>query len=752
MGDIMKYLCFIVAFAVSLGVPALAEPVKNPLFIMNPSEHCKVKEADFAADIAFYNGAKVFQDEDYEGWKPEDDESYNFVSNYDFKRLRTFATNRASPDLQRRYPAIPKPVPSDKVLKSVLKTYNVALDFEDYEHQSYRNVVIAALVPCMRAHLKKKDVASLPPYEDAISICTTAHNKKDKDDKAASGVDLKPEVRFKDQDSILHARTALLRLFEAAETGRSNGFVVVRMKPWAIQYDGESVYSERYRPLRNGRDDDLVLLKYLMDPDAGMFEVHCSRVYSPQIRQVSYYDEFEDLSHLEMLRAKNYSGAESPLVQAMLDQEGDSKTDLVSARATPVPAIALYERVTDNDWFRGSYAETETEKKDWKWTLALVEDSSAFVDRDAASIGTVITSDAIGNGVGIDDLQVSVDLALGVSRKFTNTPKFKGSIIDEKSSETAFTHTNTLTSFYSVDRGLIKALDVDRNVDGTAKLDASTGLPSVVENNISFAEYSVGVRFDSEESYQIPRLSNDPRQYLNLSGSKRSGWVYGVTAEGIWDGYNIQSTYRIGADISLPERFYAGLFGIDFKNSHYNVPGYKEPYALDAHSRDQALSNRKGRTAWQAINNGLYVQWDADVLLDIVSYDRAPRDFTSLRGYDKTDKVFTTTDFASSFAVPVNTDDQGFLQGGQISLELGKRNLFGLSGDPAWVTFSLDYAYRSDHFSGGDEQFELIEMELKLLDPENSKRSFSIALEDGVDFRTRAEKDNQIEFKLGFIF
>lgn len=523
---------------------------------------------------------------------------------------------------------------------------------------------------------------SLYEYDDVLRRCH----------KAAQGNIKAPDLRFAKKEKALYQRQSLLALFQSAEYGKRNGYVVLR-QDWSTPFpDGSKVEAKTFRPLVNQLDDDVALIRFLYNKPS-----------------------FEVSKETEILR----------LLASDDTIETATNVTLPSGETVLKPIMTGYASPFDRVWSVVSKADdtieienppsilpTIWEPKTNKATLqlAVLASSAEFAKsadkQEGAKIGT--TRDGSGDGSVLEDDKptITADIAIGLpykwSREFGYTPsRFVPEKIDF-----------TVTPFLSVDAA-------PQTVTRLVTLNGETTTPKQV---IDAATIAAGIRFDYEQTSKriTPSDRAQGSNYLSVAGRDIPGWRYALVYEGLTDNYNLWSAQRAALELSPPSVFL--------------TPGYRSAFPLDAFSRDPIAPNELEEATkrnWiDGFTNGWYFEWDGAVALDYIDYSRLPRKL----GEDYPNLI---RDDVPEFG----------LYGGNLELKLTKRNLFGTPKNDYWASFEVDYTYR-EGFESQTRTTNHVELSLKLSDPQNSKRFIGLTYKDGFNYRTQ-EEDDQIGFEIG---
>ncbi|MCA8892564.1 MAG: hypothetical protein KDA56_12245 [Hyphomonas sp.] len=273
--------------------------------------------------------------------------------------------------------------------------------------------LLNALVPCPvsvgPASPSGHDAAdpdSIPALtsDDYVELCKIFYTNL----KAAN---ITPEVRFKDKPNLLFIRQSLLALFQSAEYGRRNGFVVLR-EDWTDATSG--LESANYRPLVNPFFDDVALIRYLSGETA--FEVVRNNFTSPGgIPLPTYADTRNEQKVIKIGTSDgNELSVWAPIMTGYASPLDYAWSLLGNLDNTIEIKIAEKDQKTVSNLL---LSDRKPEKDDTaNIQLAIVKAAGDFAKTkpDGAKIGTLLNNNGDGSVIGSDDQQVTADAALGL--------------------------------------------------------------------------------------------------------------------------------------------------------------------------------------------------------------------------------------------------------------------------------------------------------------------------------------------------
>lgn len=516
-------------------------------------------------------------------------------------------------------------------------------------------------------------------------------------------------VRFKDKGNALRFRRALLRLFDAAETGTSRDFVVVRRYTPSFKIttrfgDVKDIGALDYRPLVNAHADDVMIRRFILAPSVktlrtseAPFEIFCRGG-----------NDDEGPAKITELSPRYILPEQGDLF------EKDDQRDVQNAIA-PVSAVSGVGDFLEKIKAGGSNAD---KKGPWTKTLklAVVKNPTEFAKTapEGAVFG-VTEANADRNEKGDN---IKADAAIGV--------RWQKKMSKHHSDFNEREKTLSATAFVSVDQGPIThKFFNDKNDEGV-----STATFVEAEKEIAFADLSVGLRLDAEWNqgfFALTPGAKNARYTAPLLGYRKPGLSIGTTIEYVTDNYKEQKGWRIGGEIHPPQMT-------------SRLAGYRQPQELTTRKFVGATEDRVQKplgvsTLW----TGWSLEWDVAGLVDYIEWNdgRTPLIYDTIDQTDRRDpKIYETVLF-----------------GGEFEIELLRANRFGSILGDSYLSVTANYQARVGFDDpeilvtpDGDpvETFDYIDMfklSAKLSHKDFSNLSMGLSWETGRDYKSLNESD-----------
>lgn len=642
-------------------------------------------------------------------------------------------------------------VEPNHVLQNLLNRHPLKLNLTTARQEGFDEALLEAIAPC---------------HSDLSKCWADAEKAK---------AQPSPELRIDAANpEALRFRRSLLRLFEAAETGRANGFVVLR-EDWLEALEAKlnaELASEKGRELVARVSTELTV-KLVVGLDAERASDLIAELMH-EFADGEVDDEF-DRSGKSIIEKRRFSPTSyRPLVDEVLDDflirefvggrpsfavvchTGEAGRTPLRFSSSDLPAIALpvalagslagdetpakrsalallsagntnsIRTSTRSEAFaRGLSQIGSSQKTDLlkfpgykaERQLVLLKSPDDFAkgsgDAEAASVGAVFGGSNEGSAL-------TVDAALGYrfkwSRDLTNAPLLEVAKSSRQSREF------TLTPFASISQIPIDAVVLAPTAEDPSATD---------ETSIGLATLSLGLRWDFDGARIRPAGAWADVDETRVSLRPRPTWKGTIVAEAFTDNFNQQNGTRLGLEISPWDLF--------------NVPGYRKPFDFDRADREffSGSVRQQDPLGWGHWTTGLIGTFNISAAVDQIDYTKAPLDFSTPFGGDRR----TVVELGEITEGDRVTADEFFLYGANFNASLTKRNLFGAAADDGWVRLKIDYRVR-DGFEGefGTEDFLALSATVK--HPELSDLSFGIEYSEGLDFKSLQDADT-LKFTLG---
>lgn len=440
-------------------------------------------------------------------------------------------------------------VENDHIVDALMTYYGVQLSYSELRYGNAVNLLADKLAPCHT-------------LDQSGSTRDETHKKR----CTADNIRLADSVRFKDSMQFARMRRAIIKLFNAAETGAINDFFVLRKNWQETTYilpcgDSHICNAMIYNPRKNEELNDILIGRFVAGLNSP-FEVYCA--------------------------AGSGATPTATSPQALIDENGVSKAENAIHVSTPIDDIAegLIQIGSKQE---PKFLTTKSHKAVSNLILVASSDDFAKVKPDGASVKLVANDQT-------NQDTVTADAALGYRTQWTN-----------KSSDGDRQTTYTLTPFIGIDQSAS---------DFTRFATAANDPNDTRVDKIAYAELLAGIRLDFEELGAKQYFLKDFRRRVSYAGTRRPGWRLSGVFERFTDNYNQQHGERWGGEVSLPD-----VFGL---------PGYRRRVELSAvdsgwaSDKEIRKPKRLGLSHWAT---GWSANWDLEFAIDRLDYLSAPLNF-----------------------------------------------------------------------------------------------------------------------------
>ena len=680
---------------ITFSLQASADPwTINPLYLLNHEKLCTPKEPKATTSSEADNNADPDEAEEDSKKEIHDPTPDNI-------------TKIGVPGTDKYYWR----VNNEHIIDEVLEEFSLALKYSDIQKNGLKTSLKKEIAPCHGTETSETE-----------SKCAW--------DNPEAAVWHAPSARFPKKAANVRARFSLLKLFNAAETGRINGFVVIRNK-WSSELDGFTEYNAStndtpralsafsYRPFVNPHLDDELLAEFVEDQTP---EVDADA--PPAETTVATSDPFDGLGSPFVVMC--YSGNEDAPFQSPTTED-------------PTPVLADIEHLSDADLERLEITDRDNPgNKLPKVENTIGQSTPAYLLVPAINwVGKEREFSFLNRGAYENKSKIRL---VGTPGDFAKSDPDKASVklvAYEDESQNLFTGNAALgyQLSWAKDKNSIDANDSKYSLSLTPYLSANFEAieavrlaPTVADPfatddvKVSFADLSAGIRLDyvGEKGVFKKDSLDTLRKRVSRSGIRRPGWRWSGTWERFTDNYNQQHGERTGVELAFPDWF--------------SFPGYRKRFALIENRRPAPFDrDRKHNPLRFGLLTGWGFEWDAEFAYDRVDFLQAPLNFQTAEGGDRQE--------VSEFSVP----------GANVSLYLGKQAMLGYAEDDGWFALTADYVYRTGYETTPFGSAEKWELGAEFQIPNVEAIEWSAKYEFGRDFKTLQEIDAvTLELKLEY--
>lgn len=578
-----------------------------------------------------------------------------------------------------------------KIIQELLNRYQVEFIYdEEAKNRSFNTMLLNSIAPC---HDRP---------EECIATGTAAPKPRTSQSTGSKPEPYSPEqwVTKRAGSNALAFRRALLRLFEAAETGRTNGFVVIADNKWApisIKRTGSEPLTASpvsYRPLVEEMAyevvDDVVIGRFIRGESA--FTVYCARDQEERDALLNLSIQYHAADSSEVQGRREVAMA--PAVP--LDKLGQLPVWLSEERDLKMFKTGSSELPEEGNADTSEDDEDNLPKGQLLIRKAPDEFPKSSGRAKAASLGRTFRG---------GDVELAADAAIGYQIAWKGEK-----VINNGGPESErLSWKQSITPYIAIAQAPVE--------DKRPKVPTPDDPSNTETVQIAYADLTAGIRwdFDVEKRLHPGRWT---RQGVSPKDIRPRPQHEGALIFEIFtDNYLEMQATRIGLEYSLWD--------------WADAPGYTSPYALDRTDRRYFVGKDRKAKDFEVYHwlTGLSVEFDFDVAIDNLNYTGQPIDYGSLDPSARKEN--------SSF----------LLYGANLEGELRKRNLFGPVSESGWFSLGVDYKFREGFESGTPTTHE-ITLATKLSHPELSGLEFGLEYSTGQDFKTQQDI-NILAFTLG---
>lgn len=525
------------------------------------------------------------------------------------------------------------------ILTTLLKRYSLSWNYEVFLQRQEKKDVTQQQTSLASLDLGALVAGKIAPCYDPVRAFATLDKQGCR--SMTNGL---PEyyraahLRFKGKDTELAMRRAILRLFEAVNTGIVEGLYVKPVE-WKAPYPGkagETIYASQYRPLVDPLIDDIVIGRFLTGQPS--FEIRCAEVTKKPASGTSAAEQPVEWQPATL--ATTVLEAPSGDTIDFKAPSPENKLLLVSAGQAILSAQAGGEKMGGTGKLR---------------FLKTIDDfAKSQSDASGAEFGLVDTSELKGGNDKSDD-GILANLVLGYQLSWQTPSESdlkKAKKLKKQWSDFSIKK-QTLTPYFRLSQK-----PTDEVIPNLANPGETT------KREIAYAEYGVGLRYvrSSEMEEQRDNINmNNIGERTSLYGTRRPGHAYGVTFEYLTDNYQQLKVWRFGGDFT-PSNF-------------LHLPAFRQRQDIYMAGRGEwARGNRESHSlGFRHMLTGWSALWDVKAQLDYLDFDQRALDFSTVIADDRTG------------------DGDGIYYGTRGEFKLLKTGLFGIGPDTPILEFVGDF-------------------------------------------------------------